>query len=68
MDEDLGAIIAGFLILAAVIAVVYCLFIFASMIAATGAAGGVLWGGGTAIANYGLSFKENMIDSNKATI
>ena len=27
----------------------------------------IAWGGGTAIANYAKSFKENMIDSNKVT-
>ncbi|KKF98456.1 hypothetical protein [Methanosarcina mazei] len=28
--------------------------------------GGILWGGGTALVNYGKSFKENMYRSNPA--
>ena len=36
----------------------------ASVLAAVAGGAGVLWGGGTAIFNYGKSFKENMIDSN----
>lgn len=67
MDDDLGAII-GFVIILGVIAfIIYCIVILAGIIASIAGAGGVLWGGGTAIANYGKSFKENMIDSNRAT-
>ena len=40
----------------------------ASVLAAVAGAGGTLWGGGTAIVNYYKSFKENMIDSNRATV
>ena len=65
MDDDFGAII-GFVIVLGVIAfVIYCIVILAGIIASIAGAGGVLWGGGTAIANYGKSFKENMIDSNR---
>lgn len=67
MDDDLGAII-GFVIILGVIAfIIYCIVILAGIIASIAGAGGVLWGGGTAIANYGKSFKENMIESNRAT-
>ena len=58
MDDGgcLGYIIMG------VIAVM-----IASVLAGIAGAGGLAWGGGTAIANYAKSFKENMIDSNKVT-
>ena len=42
-----------------------CATVIAVAIAGAASAGGVLWGGGTAILNYGSSFKENMIDSNR---
>lgn len=66
MDDDFGAIIGLVFILAAIAFVVYCIVILASVIVTVAGAGGVLWGGGTAIVNYCKSFKENMIDSNKA--
>lgn len=47
--------------------VVYILIILASIIAGVAAAGGTLFGGGSAIKNYILSFKENVIDSNRAS-
>lgn len=57
----------GILILLAIIIAIICLIIYiASIIISVAAAGGALWGGGTAILNYGRSFKENMIDSNRA--
>ena len=39
--------------------------ILAGIIVSVAAGIGVLYGGGTAIANYASSFKENIIDSNK---
>jgi len=36
----------------------------ASLLAMVAGGAGILWGGGTAVLNYGRSFKENMIDSN----
>lgn len=53
-----GLVIIGF--------IVYLLVILASIIAGVAAAGGTLYGGGYAIKNYFSSFKENVIDSNKA--
>ena len=64
--DDWGGIIALIFIIAAVVFVVYCIVMIASVLAAVAGVGGTLWGGGTAIANYCKSFKENMIDSNKA--
>lgn len=66
MDDDYGGIIGIVLILAVIIFVIYCLIILLSVLAVFAGAGGTLWGGGTAIANYYKSFKENMIDSNRA--
>lgn len=68
MDDDFGEIIGFVLILVAIAFVIYCVVMLASIIAAVAGAGGTLWGGGTAIANYYKSFKENMIDSNKAVV
>lgn len=62
--DDWGGIIAVVLAIAAIIFVVYVIVMIASVLAAVAGGAGVLWGGGTAIANYGKSFKENMIDSN----
>ncbi|MBR7008194.1 MAG: hypothetical protein IKH90_06150 [Ruminococcus sp.] len=68
MDEDgIGALIGFVIILAIVAFVIYCIVMLAGIIASVAGAGGLLWGGGTAIANYGKSFKENMVDSNRAT-
>ena len=64
--DDWGGIIAVVLAIAAIIFVVYVIVMIASVLAAVAGGAGVLWGGGTAIVNYGKSFKENMIDSNAA--
>lgn len=64
--DDWGGLIAVVLAIAAIIFVVYVIVIIASVLAAVAGGAGVLWGGGTAIVNYGKSFKENMIDSNAA--
>lgn len=68
MDDDFGEIIALVIILAIVAFVVYCIIIMAGILISIAGTGGAIWGGGTAIANYGKSFKENMIDSNRATV
>ena len=47
--------------------IIYIAVMIASVLAGIAGAGGLAWGGGTAIANYAKSFKENMIDSNKVT-
>lgn len=64
--DDWGGIIAVVLAIAAIIFVVYVIVMIASVLAAIAGGAGVLWGGGTAIVNYGKAFKENMIDSNAA--
>lgn len=64
--DDWGGLIAIALAIAAIIFVVYVIVMIASVLAAVAGGAGVLWGGGTAIVNYGKSFKENMIDSNAA--
>ena len=64
--DDWGGLIAVALAIAAIIFVVYVIVMIASVLAAVASGAGVLWGGGTAIVNYGKSFKENMIDSNAA--
>lgn len=65
-DSGIGALIGIALAIAAVIFVIYCIVLIAGAIAAIAGTGGVLWGGGTAVVNYSKSFKENMIDSNRA--
>ena len=65
-DSGIGALIGIALAIAAVIFVIYCIVLAAGAIAAVAGTGGVLWGGGTAVVNYSKSFKENMIDSNRA--
>ena len=68
MDDDLIGGLIGLMIVVAIVAfVIYCIVMLASIIASIAGVGGLLWGGGTAIANYGKSFKENMVDSNRAT-
>lgn len=65
-DSGIGALIGIALAIVAVIFVIYCIVLVAGVIAAVAGTGGVLWGGGTAVVNYSKSFKENMIDSNRA--
>lgn len=65
-DSGIGALIVIALAIAVVIFVIYCIVLVAGAIAAVAGTGGVLWGGGTAVVNYSKSFKENMIDSNRA--
>lgn len=67
MEDDIGGIIGLFIILAIAIFIIYCLVIMAGILVSIAGTGGAIWGGGTAIANYGKSFKENMIDSNRAS-
>lgn len=68
MDDDgIGALIAFAIGIAIVLFIIYCIIAIAGIIAMVAGAGGVLWGGGTAVVNYGQSLKENIIDSNRAT-
>ena len=69
MDEDgIGTLIGLAIIIAIVGFIIYCILMLAGIFATVAGAGGLLWGGGTAIANYGKSFKENMVDSNRKTV
>ena len=63
-EELIGAFIGIVVVIAIVIAIIYITVLILSAVATIAAAGGALWGSGTAINNYGKSFKENMIDSN----
>ena len=65
MDDDFGGIVGLIIILVVLAVIIYCIVIMASILISVAGAGGLIWGGGTAIANYGRSFKENMIDSNR---
>ena len=65
MSEGGGKIVAIALIIGLVIFVLYIIFLIAATLLGTAAVGGSIWGGGRAILNYGKSFKENMIDSNR---
>lgn len=68
MDDDFGALIGFVVIGVVVMVIIYCIVIMAGILISVAGIGGTIWGGGTAIANYGKSFKENMIDSNRKTI
>ena len=69
MDDHSGGffvlllIVLGLLFLA-----LYLIIMAASILALTAGAAGSVWGGGTAVLNYGKSFKENMIDSNRGQL
>lgn len=64
-DDGYGALIGLCLVLALVAFIVYCIFLIATAIVTVAAAGGTIYGGGTAIKNYFSSFKENIIDENR---
>ena len=64
--DDAGGIIGAIIVLAIIAFIIYCIVMIESILAGIAGAGGLAWGGGTAIANYSKSFKENMIDSNRA--
>lgn len=61
----LGSLIVIALGLGLLVLAVYVISLVAGAIAAAAGVGGLLWGGGTALVNYGRSFKENIIDSNR---
>lgn len=63
-EEAIVGLIVGLVIIGII---VYVIIMLAMFIASVAAAGGTLYGGGYAIKNYFSSFKENVIDSNKAT-
>ena len=65
MEDSIGTLIGFLLVIAIIAVVIYCIVLIAGALAAIAGAGGVLWGGGTAVVNYTKSFKENMIDSNR---
>jgi len=67
MNEGSGKIIITALIIALILFILYIITLIATTVLAIAAAGGSVWGGGRAIVNYGKSFKENMIDSNRIT-
>ncbi len=64
-DSDSGALIGLVIVFAVIVFIIYMIVILAGIIISVAAGIGVLYGGGTAIANYASSFKENIIDSNK---
>jgi hypothetical protein len=64
-DGGMGILIGLVIIVAVIIFIVYLIMMFIGIIIGIAAGIGVLYGGGTAIANYASSFKENIIDSNK---
>lgn len=63
----LGSLIVIALGLGLLVLAVYVISLVAGAIAAAAGVGGLLWGGGTALVNYGRSFKENIIDSNRTS-
>jgi len=65
-DDD-GAMIGLIMGIAIILFIVYVIVLLATIIAGIAAAGGTVYGGGHAIKNYISSFKENVIDSNRAS-
>lgn len=67
-DDDgcLGSLIGIAIVVAIVGVIIYLAVMLAGVIAAIGGAAGLIWGGGTAVLNYGKSFKRHVIDSNRA--
>lgn len=63
-----GMLVGIALVLAVVAFVIYCIILLAAALAGLAAAGGTLYGGGAAVKNYILSFKENIIDSNRRVL
>lgn len=70
MDHDRsgGFIVLLLIILGLFLLALYLIVMAASIIALAAGAAGSVWGGGTAVLNYGKSFKENMIDSNRGQL
>lgn len=64
--DGIGVIIGITLVIVVIAFVIYCIIMIASVLAMVAGGAGIVWGGGTAVANYARSFKENMIDSNRA--
>ncbi len=64
-DDGCGTIIGLALILGGVALALYLIVIAATIVGPILAAAGVLWGGGSALKNYIVSFKENVFDSNR---
>lgn len=65
-EEAVGALIGLAICIGIIIFIVYVIVVLASVIAGVAAAGGTLFGGGSAIKNYVCSFKENVVDSNRS--
>ena len=67
-DDALAGLIGGIIGFLIVVAIVlYILFLLASIFVTIAAAGGTIFGGGSAIKNYFCSFKENVIDDNRSS-
>lgn len=65
MDEDISGIFQLIVILAVIVFVFYCIVLIAGILIIIAGTGGILWGSGTAIINYGRSFHKNMIQNNQ---
>lgn len=69
LKRDDGGELVGLAIgIGIILLIVYVIVILASIIAGVAAAGGTLFGGGSAIKNYVCSFKENVVDSNRIKV
>ena len=67
-DGDFIVGLVGLMIGLCIIAfIIYVMVLLATVILGVAAAGGTVYGGGTAVKNYFSSFKENVIDSNRGT-
>lgn len=66
--DDSGFLIMMITMVVVAGVVIYLAILALAGIAAIAAAGGTLFGGGTALKNYFVSFKENIIDSNRVVV
>lgn len=65
MDDGIGWLIGFFIVLGLIAAAIYLAVLAAAIVIPIIGAAGVAWGGGASLKNYFLSFKENIIDSNR---
>ena len=66
-DDD-GALIVLGICVVGIIIIAYIIITLISAFVGAAAVGGTVFGGCSAIKNYWLSFKENVIESNKKTV
>lgn len=67
-DSDGGDLFIGLLVLAGFLVLLYLAIVLAGVVMSLAAAAGSVWGGGSAVWNYGKAFKEHFWDSNRTAM